>query len=122
MSEDFLNNIPESAKNRLNDDELEALEIIQEAFALLNDNQRAVMSMYSSADTTIRDIAKKLGLPLGTVLADFDRAKNKIREYCIQNADRSIYIESMLREITDDEAKTNESADSDADKSSGPAR
>lgn len=122
MSEEFLNNIPESARQRLNDDELEALEIIQEAFGLLTDVQRSIMSMYSSTETTVRDIAKALGVPLGTVLSEFTRAKNKIREYCIQNADRSIYIESMLRESQDDKAETEECADGVADSDSGPTR
>ena len=122
MSEEFLNNIPESTKDRMNDDELEALEIIKEGFALLSESQRTIMSMYSSTDTTVREIAKTLGIPVGTVLADFTRARNKLREYCIQNADRSIYIESMFRENDDDKAKARKRADNVADEDSGSSR
>lgn len=106
MSEEFLNNIPESTKDRMNDDELEALEIIQEGFAQLTQIQRTIMSMLSTEDMTLDKIAKALGMPSGTVRSHFNRAKNKLKKYVTQNADRSIYIESMLRENVNEEPET----------------
>lgn len=122
MSEDFMNNIPESTRERMNDDELEALEIIQEGFAQLTQIQRTIMGMVATQYMTLDRIGKSLGMPSGTVRIHYNRAKNKLKKYVTQNADRSIYIESMLRESQDDKAETKECADDLADSDSGPTR
>ncbi len=122
MSEDFLNNIPESTKERMNDDELEAIEIIKEGFAQLTQVQRTIMGMIAHEEITLEKIAKRLGMQIGTVTTHYKRAKNKLRKYVLNHADGSIYIESMLRETEDDKEETSEhSADADGE-SGGPSR
>jgi DNA-directed RNA polymerase specialized sigma24 family protein len=112
-----INNIADKSMERLGDDAMEAVDIIKDGFGTLSDIQRRVISMLCTIkdDTdeyyTIKDIAESLGMQIGTVRTHYKRAKNKLKKLVLQNADASIYIESMLGRMKNDKAETDDDTD-----------
>jgi len=107
LPDDILENIADVSRDRLNDDELEAVDIIKEGFDLLSEAEREVMVLLLSANNmTYKRIGKILNSTENNVKQLVHKAKKKLLEYVNQNADGSIYIEGMLKRMEDDKDTT----------------
>lgn len=105
VTDDILNNIADTTFERLSDDEQEAVELIKEGFKELTQIQREIFGLISEGKT-LEQIAKTLGMQIGTTRTHYMRAKNKLRKYVLQHAEGSIYIESMLRGTVNEKEDT----------------
>lgn len=104
LTDDILSNIAEGDTDRLSDEAREALDILKEGFQTLSPLERQVIgALISESEITYAQIAETVSSTEGAVTLAVHRAKKKLQKFAKENADGSIYIESMLKGLANDE-------------------
>lgn len=115
---DFLSNVPEKDNSRLTEDQIELITIMREGFNTLSDMQKRVVMLMVDQNMSERRAAKTLGLHYSTVLNHLKRARKKLKQYVMQNADPSIICTVVVKETNKSDAeKADTSSNPDTDES-----
>jgi len=87
LTPEELENLPEISNARLSEEDQEIITLLREGFNTLSDMQKRVLLLMVDQKMSIRRVADTLGLHFITVANHLKRARKKLREYVIQNAD-----------------------------------
>lgn len=119
LPEDVLENIAETTRKRLSEEDDEVVDVIRKGFKTLSDMQKRVLLLMVNQNMTERKAAKVLGISYSTLLNHLNRARKKLKLYVMQNTDSPNISDDTTYEVNSSEAETDAPNTNDINEDSG---